>query len=43
MGSLLNLFGLASVIAVAVTISTDPLGRGWHDKIAGGTRVIKVG
>lgn len=41
LGILANLAGLVAIIAVAVTISSDPLGRGWHDKFAGGTRVIK--
>lgn len=43
LGLLANLAGLVAIIAVAVTISSDPLGRGWHDKFAGGTRVIKAG
>ncbi|MGY2062601.1 RDD family protein, partial [Nocardia gipuzkoensis] len=37
-GSLVSL-GLA--IYIAVTISQDPNGQGWHDKFAGGTQVVK--
>ncbi|MGV9674592.1 RDD family protein [Nocardia sp. NPDC003482] len=37
-GSLISL-GLA--IYIAVTISQDPNGQGWHDKFAGGTQVLK--
>lgn len=43
LGFLASLAGFVAMIAVAVTISSDPLGRGWHDKFAGGTRVIKAG
>ncbi|MFS3129109.1 RDD family protein [Nocardioides sp. Bht2] len=43
LGILANLAAFVGMIAIAVTISSDPLGRGWHDKFAGGTRVIKVG
>jgi uncharacterized RDD family membrane protein YckC len=35
---------LAAVIMIAVTINNDPVNRqGWHDKFAGGTRVLKIG
>ena len=35
---------LAAVIMIAVTINSDTVSRqGWHDKFAGGTRVLKVG
>jgi len=35
---------LAAVIMIAVTINNDPVNRqGWHDRFAGGTRVLKVG
>jgi uncharacterized RDD family membrane protein YckC len=33
---------LAAVIMIAVTINNDPVNRqGWHDRFAGGTRVLK--
>jgi uncharacterized RDD family membrane protein YckC len=35
---------LAAVIMIAVTINNDTVARqGWHDKFAGGTRVLKIG
>ena len=35
---------LAAVIMIAVTINNDPVNRqGWHDRFAGGTRVLKIG
>jgi uncharacterized RDD family membrane protein YckC len=35
---------LAAVIMIAVTINNDTVNRqGWHDKFAGGTRVLKIG
>jgi len=34
---------LAIVILIAVTIHSSPIREGWHDKLAGGTRVIKTG
>ena len=39
---LLGLASLAVVIAIAVTINSDPLKRGWHDKFAN-TSVTKEG
>jgi uncharacterized RDD family membrane protein YckC len=39
---LLGLASLVAVIAIAVTISQDPLKRGWHDKF-GNTSVVKEG
>jgi uncharacterized RDD family membrane protein YckC len=43
-GSLIgSLAELAIVIVIAVTISNSPTKQGWHDGIAGGTRVIKIG
>jgi uncharacterized RDD family membrane protein YckC len=43
-GSLLgSLLQLAAIIAIAVTINSSPTRQGWHDKFAGGTRVIKIG
>jgi hypothetical protein len=37
-----GLLELAIVILIAVGINGDPVARqGWHDKFAGGTRVIK--
>ena len=35
---------LVAVIMIAVGIAGDPVNRqGWHDRFAGGTRVLKVG
>jgi uncharacterized RDD family membrane protein YckC len=34
---------LVAVIMIAVTINNNPSRQGWHDKFAGGTRVIKIG
>jgi uncharacterized RDD family membrane protein YckC len=34
---------LVIVILIAVTIHSSPIREGWHDKLAGGTRVIKAG
>jgi uncharacterized RDD family membrane protein YckC len=34
---------LAIVILIAVTIHRSPIREGWHDKLAGGTRVVKTG
>jgi uncharacterized RDD family membrane protein YckC len=42
LGILAGLAELAAVIAIAVTISQDPLKRGWHDKFAN-TSVTKEG
>lgn len=37
-----GLIELAAVIVIAVTINGDPVTRqGWHDRFAGGTRVVK--
>jgi uncharacterized RDD family membrane protein YckC len=39
-----GLLELVAVIVIAVTINGDPVARqGWHDKFAGGTRVVKEG
>ena len=38
-----SLAELAIVILIAVTINTSPIREGWHDKLAGGTRVVKIG
>jgi uncharacterized RDD family membrane protein YckC len=44
LGLLSPIVSLAAVIYIAVTINGDPVARqGWHDKFAGGTRVIKEG
>ena len=41
-GLLGGLIELAAVIVIAVTINGDAVTRqGWHDKFAGGTRVVK--
>lgn len=44
-GSLIGgLASLVAVIMIAVGISGDPANRqGWHDRFAGGTRVLKMG
>jgi uncharacterized RDD family membrane protein YckC len=42
-GLLGSLAELAIVILIAVTIHRSPVGEGWHDKLAGGTRVLKTG
>ena len=34
---------LVIVILIAVTIHNSPIREGWHDKLAGGTRVAKTG
>jgi uncharacterized RDD family membrane protein YckC len=39
-GSLLE---LAAAITIAVTISSSPVKEGWHDRFAGGTKVLKIG
>ena len=38
-----GLISLAIVIVIAVTISNSPTKQGWHDGVAGGTRVVKIG
>lgn len=36
--------GLVAAIMIAVGINGDPVNRqGWHDRFAGGTRVLKIG
>ncbi|WP_413451477.1 RDD family protein [Georgenia phoenicis] len=43
LGWLGSLLQLAAVIAIAVTISSNTATRqGWHDKFAGGTRVVRT-
>ncbi len=42
LGILTALLELVAVIAIAVTISQDPLKRGWHDKF-GNTTVTREG
>jgi uncharacterized RDD family membrane protein YckC len=37
------LASLVAVVMIAVTINNSPIREGWHDKFAGGTKVIKVG
>ena len=35
---------LAAIIFIAITLNNDqPLHQGWHDKFAGGTRVVQLG
>ena len=38
-----SLAQLVIVILIAVTINNSPIREGWHDKLAGGTRVVKTG
>jgi uncharacterized RDD family membrane protein YckC len=41
-GPIGSLLELVAVIVIAVTINGDPVSRqGWHDRFAGGTRVIR--
>ena len=44
-GSIIGGLGqLVAVIMIAVGINSDTVGRqAWHDKFAGGTRVLKIG
>lgn len=43
LGFLGGLAGLVAVVMIAVTINQDPVARrGWHDRFAGGTRVVKA-
>ncbi len=42
LGLVTSLAEFVAVIAIAVTINSDPLKRGWHDKF-GNTSVIKEG
>lgn len=41
LGWLANALSLAAYIGIAVTIAQDPNMQGFHDKFAGGTRVVK--
>ena len=43
-GWISGLVSLVAVIMIAVNINSDPVNRqGWHDRFAGGTRVLKIG
>ncbi len=43
LGIIVSLAVLVGVILIAVNISGDPVSRqGWHDRFAGGTRVLKL-
>jgi uncharacterized RDD family membrane protein YckC len=42
-GALGNLAELVIMIVIAVTINNSPTRQGWHDHLAGGTQVIKIG
>ncbi len=43
LGIVVSLAVLVGVILIAVNISSDPVSRqGWHDRFAGGTRVVKL-
>jgi uncharacterized RDD family membrane protein YckC len=35
------LLALAAWIWMSLTIRSSPLGQGWHDRLAGGTRVVR--
>ena len=35
-----GLLELVVVIVIAVTVGNSPIGQGWHDRLAGGTRVV---
>jgi uncharacterized RDD family membrane protein YckC len=37
-----SLAELVIVIVIAVTVGQSPIGQGWHDRFAGGTRVIRA-
>lgn len=41
-GPIGGLAELVIVILIAVTINNSPIREGWHDKLAGGTRVVKT-
>jgi len=43
LGLIAGLAALVGMIMVAVTISQSPVRQGWHDRFAGGTRVVKIG
>lgn len=43
LGLFAPLVSIAAYVAIAVTIHGSPTRQGWHDNLAGGTRVIKVG
>lgn len=43
LGFLAPFLSLAAYISIAVTINSSPTRQGWHDRFAGGTRVIKTG
>jgi uncharacterized RDD family membrane protein YckC len=43
LGFVADLAALVAMILAGVTISQSPVREGWHDRFAGGTRVLKVG
>ena len=43
LGFLADLAALVAMVLAGVTISQSPVREGWHDRFAGGTRVLKVG
>lgn len=43
LGRFAGLAALVGMIFAAVTISQSPVREGWHDRFAGGTRVLRVG
>ncbi|WP_207841698.1 hypothetical protein [Williamsia soli] len=43
LGIIAILAWIGLVIAIAVTINSDPRNRGLHDKFAGGTTVVRTG
>jgi uncharacterized RDD family membrane protein YckC len=43
LGFVSDLAALVGMILAAVTISQSPVREGWHDRFAGGTRVLRIG
>jgi uncharacterized RDD family membrane protein YckC len=43
LGFVADLAALVAMVLAGVTISQSPVRQGWHDRFAGGTRVLKVG
>jgi hypothetical protein len=33
---------LAAWITIAITVRRSPVGEGWHDRLAGGTRIVRA-
>ena len=43
LGFVADLAALVAMVLAGVTISQSPVREGWHDRFAGGTRVLRVG